>query len=466
MKPVVGPRAESPTLVLVTTLLIVVTVGRVMDLFPPLYGVPVVKILTVVAVLVFALAPRVPRPAFGQSWIARLVLALLLLAVASLAFSAWRAMSVMVLTGSVAAIAAILVLVYKSGGTLAALERYLRALAVCAGTLTVGGLLFRGQGRLSWGRIYDPNDLAFVLVALLPIVLAFWRTARGAARLGWLAIAVGSVWVMLLTQSRGGLLGLLLVVSYLGAVGAWRARFGRGFSVGRVLVGWILMALLAVGTWAVLPGDARLRYETLLDPSSDYNVTAHREGRVSVWKRGLASLSARPWGVGIGAYPMAEMAQSGYWRTAHNSVLELSVELGVLGGALFIAMLARAWRVLGTVMRAGSDPEPRAGPAATRAGAPPERAPPVVPEQWQIHAQHLRATLIGIVGAGFFLSQAYALIVYAVIAVIAALEARYAPRTRPARIGAMAPAPPTGRATPARGWDAVPAPGGPRGRVP
>lgn len=420
MKTLVGPRRESPTLVFVTAALIVVTVGRVMDLVPPLYGLPIVKILTAAAVLVFLLSPRVPRPGFDQSQLTRIVFALVVLACASLAYSAWRSYSLTVITGSMAAITALTVLIYKSGGALATVEKYLRALAIAAGTLTLGGLVFRGEGRLAFGRQYDPNDLAFVLIAILPIVLAFWRVQRGPSRWAWMAVAAGSVWVILLTQSRGGLLGLLLVVSYLAAVGAWRGVFQRGFRFGRVFVGWVLLAFLAVGAWTVLPGDAQERYATLLDPQSDYNVTATREGRVAVWTRGLESLAQRPWGVGVGAYPMAEMGNSGYWRTAHNSILELTVELGLVGGALFLLLFWRAWRVLGIVMRAPAEGPPGRGPPAA--------AP--VSERWRIHAQHLRGTLIGILATGFFLSQAYALVIYAVMAIAAALEARYAPRTR------------------------------------
>jgi O-antigen ligase len=443
MTRLIGPRLESRTLVMITTALLVVTIGRVMDLFPFLYGIPIVKILTVLAVLAFAFAPRVPRPSFAQSQLARIVWALIALAMLSVAYSAWRSMSLLVLTGSIAAITALLVLIYKTGSSMRSLERYLLALAIAGGALALGGLVYRGDGRLAFGRQYDPNDLAFVLIALLPIVLAFWRVQRGVLRWVWLAVAAASVWVILLTQSRGGLVGLLLVVSYLAAVGAWRPRFQAGFRFGRVLVGWVLLAFLAVGTWAVLPGDAKERYATLLDPQSDYNMTATREGRVAIWKRGLGALAERPWGVGVGAYPMAEMARSGYWRTAHNSFLELSVELGVVGGVLYLLLFWRGWRVLGRVMGAPGQglpaPPRRVGPMSSLAlhddGRQPDKTggnaahpAPGPTERWRIHSQHLRGTLIGVLGTGLFLSQAYALVVYAVVAIIAALEARYMPR--------------------------------------
>lgn len=414
-----GVPGESRWLIGLTTALLVVTVGRATDLLPFLYGLPLVKILVVLALLAYAASPAPGRPSFARSTIARCVYALVALAVVSVAYSYWRGMSVAVLIGSMAAIVAIVLLVYKTAWELGTLETYLRALVWAAAALTLGGFLFRGEGRLSFGRTYDPNDLAFVLIAVLPITLALWRLARGAGALLWAVLAAGSAWIALLTQSRGGLLGLLLAVSYLGAVGAWRSRFDNRLRIGRLLVGWALLAVLAAGTWAVLPGDAQARFETMLDPTADYNYTAQREGRVAVWQRGLGSLAHVPWGVGVGAYPMAEMARSGYWRTAHNSFLQLGVELGVVGLLVYLVLLARAWRVLGRIMAA---PE---RPPDVAAGA---DAMPVPDERWRIHAQHLRASLIGIVGAGFFLSQAYALVAFAIYAAIAVLEARFSPR--------------------------------------
>ena len=175
-------------------------------------------------------------------------------------------------------------------------------------------------------------------------------------------------------------------------------------------------------------------------------MTAQREGRLAVWQRGLDTLSERPWGVGVGAYQVAEMAKSGYMRAAHNSLLEISVELGVVGGVLYLLLWLRAWRVLGQLM------DRAVAPAAARRGRR-ARAPPVpvareaekieehhdpatahVPEHWAIHAQHLRASVAGLLGAGFFISQAYSLLAFTLLAVIAGLESRYLPRAVALRV--------------------------------
>jgi hypothetical protein len=409
---------DSGVVIGATALLIVVTVGRAFDLLPFLYGVPLVKILTVLAFGALVLYPPFDRPSLRSSTIVRCVLALAVLSIASVPFSYWPGMSMATVLGSVAAFVALVVLVYKTSASMDTLESYLKALVWAGAALTVGGFLHAGTGRLAFGRSYDPNDLAYVLIGITPLTLALWRRASGSIAWLWAGIAAAGVWITLLTQSRGGLLGLLAAGSYLAAVGAWRARFDDRVHLGRVLVGWVLLGVVAAGVWAVLPGDARDRYATMLDPTSDYNYTAQREGRVAVWKRGLDTLSHVPWGVGIGAYPMAEMARSGYWRTAHNSLVELGVELGVVGLVIYLAMLVRVWRVLGRVLtfpRGGGDDGPD--------------------ERWRLYAQHLRASVLGLFVAGFFLSQAYALVAFSVYAIVASLEARFAPRAQRARLG-------------------------------
>ena len=411
-------------LALVTAGMIVVLVGRVFDLFTFLHGVPAVKVLTALALLAFVLAPRRERLPFGLSRIARLFIWLVALAALSVAFSLWRGGSFGMLTGPIAALVVLFGLIYKTCGDEADLERVLRALGWCAGILTVTGFLVNTGDRLSFGGVYDPNDLAFVLIAILPIVLAFWRMTRAAKALFWLTLAAGSVAVIMFTQSRGGLLGLLAAAAYLAAIGAWRARLQPKLRFGQTIAGAVLLAALAIPTWFVLPADTQDRFASILNPTEDYNFTAQREGRIPLWERGMETLAERPWGVGVGAYASAEMSKSGYWRTAHNSQVQIAVELGVLGWLLYAALFVRSWRVLTRI----------ASGVGTEGETP-------IPDAWRIIAQHLKASLLGILFAGFFLSMAYSNVVYAIFAVIAVLEARYCPRPLTRRAVLLGPAP-------------------------
>jgi O-antigen ligase len=404
---------ESRFLAFTTAALVVVLVARFFDIFPGLAGVPAVRILTVFAILAFVLSPRRERAGFGSAAVARLFIWFVALSVGSVAFSIWRGASFGMVIGPIAALAVMFALIFKVGHSLDDLKRMLLALALSAAILVGKGFFGGGEvaGRLLVMGAYDPNDLAFVLIAVLPVVLAFWRSATGVARLWWFALAGASLWTVLLTQSRGGFIGLALALAYLAAVGAWRRNLQSGVRPSQVFAGAILLAALAVPSWVLLPDDARERFSTILNPTEDYNYTAQREGRIPVWKRGLETLSERPWGTGVGTYSIAEMRKSGYWRTAHNSQLQIAVELGVVGWLLYVALFVQSWRVLGRIVEAPT-------PASDADPTP----------YWRIHAQHLKASLLGVLGAGFFLSMGYATVVFALFAVIAALEARFVPR--------------------------------------
>ena len=94
---------------------------------------------------------------------------------------------------------------------------------------------------------------------------------------------------------------------------------------------------------------------TVFSPSADYNMTAER-GRIAIWKRGGTYLLDRPiTGVGFRNFVVAEStlspaAQRGDARgmVAHNSIVEVFVETGLVGGALYLMMLGSAlthmWR--------------------------------------------------------------------------------------------------------------------------
>jgi hypothetical protein len=292
--------------------------------------------------------------------------------------------------------------------------RFLRTLGwafavIVFAALAVAHTPVNAPGRLSLGLMYDPNDLAFLVVVLTPIGVAMWRMSSGVRRLWWLAVLVGALWLTLKTGSRGGLLGFVVVLLFLSAYRFWHREVSTRGRIVQMVFGAALALAVAIPLFNALPGAMKEQFATLENLSADYNMTYERDGRIPTWKRGIGILAARPWGVGIGSYSIAEMKASGYWHTAHNSLLQIAVELGVLGIALYLSLIFGAWRVLRDIELGR-----RRVPQESAAGA---------ADPWPLLAQHLRASLIGVLVSGFFLSQAYALVTYAVIAIVAILEA-------------------------------------------
>lgn len=410
---------------LFTAAMIVIIVGQVINIVPVLRDLPLVRIVGGIALVLLVARYSTFTVDLRDSAIARRILWLCGLAALSTLYSAWPGKSTSILFGTIAVWLAMLLLIFKTSSADGAIDRFIRALSWSAVALVIGALWQGAGDRLSFYSSYDPNDLAFVLIVLLPIVLARWRMSRGLAWPFWLAVALASVWISLMTQSRGGLVGLIVTAAALVTIGFWRRRVDRRSRVGQLIVGTMVVAAVAVPLYLALPESAKQRFSTLQNISEDYNVTSDRDGRLNVWKRGLRIVADRPWGVGVGAYPVVEMEYGGRWKTAHNSLLQLTVELGVVAFVIYVAVFVRAWRVLGAMVRYDPGPDPVARASWDR---------------WAITCQHLRASLVAILVAGFFLSQAYAYVSLVVFAVAAAIEARFGAQLGLARSSRKAPA--------------------------
>jgi putative inorganic carbon (HCO3(-)) transporter len=169
----------------------------------------------------------------------------------------------------------------------------------------------------STGIYNDPNDLCLILVTGALAALAMAVTGRGVfARLFWL-LPIGLFgYAVVLTRSRGGLLGLVVAV----VVWAW-GRYGWKRALPLSLVLAPALVFLAGGRQANI--------------SLGREDTAH--ARVSLWSDGLVSLMRNPLtGIGAGEYA-DEVGQ-----VAHNSFVHAYVELGLLGGSLYLAAFVAA----------------------------------------------------------------------------------------------------------------------------
>lgn len=282
-----------------------------------------------------------------------------------------------------------------------------------ARTLAVSGLsavvlaLVEGRtdssGRLSGVATYDPNDLALIAVVTLPLTV-YWITDRG-SRLGKLLIlAIPMIlWVILESESRGGFLGLAAVTVgflYLGFSRAPR----RIRKMSQILLAGVILAL------PFTPSSYVERISSITD-QSDYNWNSPR-GRVQVWKRGMGYALSNPiLGVGLNNFNTAEgrMSEEGQrraeqnlgwkWSTAHNSFVQLTAELGLIAGVLFIFLFLRSTiLLLGTAFRPSTQTSPI-----------------------EMLAPFLGLSLIGYSVAGFFLSFAYYDIVYVLLALASAV---------------------------------------------
>jgi O-antigen ligase len=189
--------------------------------------------------------------------------------------------------------------------------------------------------------------------------------------------------------SRGGFIALFAVVGFV------VLRFAA------IPLRWRLSATALVALILVTAAsDQYWQQMSTITSDTDYNHTAET-GRLQIWSRGIGYMLQNPvLGLGPGNFqtaegtlsPLAERQQFGIgvrWNAPHNSFVQIGAELGIPGIALYIAVIASAFRAL------------RQSAALTPA---------------------LTASLLGFVVGSFFLSLAYSEMLYTLVALAVGVQ--------------------------------------------
>jgi len=208
-----------------------------------------------------------------------------------------------------------------------------------------------------------PNIVAGALLWFIPLGLILtvwlWQSRAGGVRqkAGSLlasAGALGILGILVLTQSRGGLIGLgvalLLLVARTG-------RPGKGLAVVAVLAA--VVALVVMGPGRI--GVALIGKNVDTSPISGLETL---NGRVELWSRALYAIQDFPFtGMGMGTfgyvipvlYPLFMVSPDVVILHAHDEFLQVAVDLGLPGLVSFLAIyLLIGWTLL-SVLRRDSD---------------------------------------------------------------------------------------------------------------
>jgi O-antigen ligase len=392
--------------------LLVVMISKVGDWVQALSGLPLVKITFAITLIVTLRAGKLPSPIRALSLrVARPAIAFQLLSMVSILFSIYKSQTLIDMQSSVIYLIAI-VLVVKITESVTDLTRLFKGLALAGVLLAAGTLLNFAGGRANM-EAWNSNDIAYALVTLLPLVLAQRADRSRLARLAVYGVALLMVIATFLTGSRGGIVGLAVVVAALSMfpLGADKQGQLRRFNPGRALLRIVPMLAIGLLVWAHLPAETTERIATLEDLKGDYNLSPTIEAsRTLIWRRDVGFAIQRPIGYGMGTSETVDgILGKGQYRAAHNSLVQVFVELGVLGLIIYLSAYYRAWRGLAAVQAAH-----RQRPTPQTAGL-------------AVYARALSIALAGNFAAGFFLSQAYSGLLWMLIAVCAALVRLGAP---------------------------------------
>lgn len=393
---------------------VLIVLARVPELFSFLAPLQLGKLVFALGMLlVLATQPRRLFTLWHDVPFGRYLLLLALAGACSVPFSVWRGGALADLLGYLKTLGGfLLVFVLAEQGR----EHILRlAILASVAILAILLLLDTGTGRLHVSTSYDPNDMALLFVVFMPIVVAEALCATPVLRIPAWGIAICSVVGIALTQSRGGVLALAAVGTHALLVHKKRR--------------WLLVPLFCMGAALIVffAEDTLWSRFHDLQSESDYNYSA-KDGRLEIWTSGLSMLATHPlFGVGIGQFSAAlGMIGSGAYKTAHNSFLQLGVELGLFGFVVFLALLRSVFRM-------------------ARAGAASMSLPPAC----RIRHSALLLGLTGYCVGGFFLSQAYGNILYMLLALAAVMHSERIRLENAATILAQEQTPHTLQPTPA-----------------
>jgi O-antigen ligase len=261
------------------------------------------------------------------------------------------------------------------------------------GLLTVEGYRVAGHGLGIFG---NSNDMALYLVTMVPIAITFLLRAKSiAVKAIFAATTLLMISAIMFTYSRGGFLGLVAALGFLG----W--RLGNRHRAQILAGGFLLLIAFLV----LSPGGYGVRLASIVFPSLDLKGSADvRRGDLT---RSLYVALRHPlFGIGMGNYA-SQMSFTGL--VTHNSYTQVAAEMGLAALYCYTMFIVRPLRKLGSIARETF---------AARSKSP-----------FHYLAVGLQASLIGYMVCSFFASVAYLWYVFYLVGYAVCLRRLYEAET-------------------------------------
>jgi hypothetical protein len=257
------------------------------------------------------------------------------------------------------------------------------------GLTTVEGYRVGGRGAGIFG---NSNDMSLFLVTILPIAIALtFSTRRVMARIFYVLSAMLMIAAIMLTYSRGGFIGALVCLGFLG----WKLGHRN-----RLLVG-IFGVILCILALALAPHNYSIRLLSIFVPSLDPlgSSDARREELI----RSIHVALRHPlFGIGMGNYA-SEMSYRGL--VTHNAYTQVAAEMGMTALVCYTMFIVTPLKRLGQIVRQTFETRTRS--------------------RYYYLAIGLQASLLGYMVASFFASVAYIWYVYYLVAYAVCLRRLY-----------------------------------------
>jgi probable O-glycosylation ligase (exosortase A-associated) len=200
--------------------------------------------------------------------------------------------------------------------------------------------LAQGENRI-WGVIGgmfgNPNDLALHLVTVVPIAIGLLLSSRRLLiKFIYGICAALFVAAIIITFSRGGFLGLIVVAGVL----AW--KLGRQHKLRTIIFTSVFLLIFVV----FAPGNYGLRILSIFDSSLD--PTGSASARSTLLTLSIRVALRHPlFGVGMGNFNF----MSAHEQVNHNSYLQIATELGLAAFAFYVLFIVVPIRRLRKIER-------------------------------------------------------------------------------------------------------------------
>jgi len=217
-------------------------------------------------------------------------------------------------------------------------EKLIKVWLVIHVLLAVIGIV-KGSGRGIGGFLGDENDFCMTMNMIIPFPFFLALSEVGKKRIFYLGLALMFLFVIILTQSRGGFVGLLATIIY-----CWLRTKKKVLSA-------LLIALFAGFVLLVAPSSYWNEVRSIQEEGTSKGTGAER---IYMWGIGWHMFLDHPiMGVGQGNFPWVfkkyeyEVTRSDEpfhgrsvaGRMAHSIYFTLLPELGLIGTMLFLGMV-------------------------------------------------------------------------------------------------------------------------------
>jgi hypothetical protein len=206
-----------------------------------------------------------------------------------------------------------------------------------------------GQGVVRYeGFVFEPNTFAMYQIFLIPVLVFFTGAYRKLpiARAFFIAAILGSIGVLILSFSRGGFVGLVLILLMLLVLERKNTPI------------FLLAGGLVVAGAIVLPSVYWARVDSLIQAASTGTSDVAVLTRLETMKIALRLGFQNPLlGVGIDNFLPRAANFMPYRLTVHNAFLQVFSEMGIVALAVFVGIIANNFVIIRRLVTRRDDVE-------------------------------------------------------------------------------------------------------------